>query len=218
MNDRDDGIDDAKAARIGKNIDLAFRFLDEVIDDPARLAELPDGATVAPLPPDDPELARETVDKVARWSEGGRDVRLYRIGAPPGERFAWAYRTVTPRWPTEGIEPVVEYHAKPDVLVVDFFNGRRQGIEIPTREFGTIFVDQETEEVVVNILPRFLGQVIQRDPGLIDVLLRPETTLYGISRDDVERIRRTLVGDRPVPDASSTSFAAIVERLELLTA
>ena len=218
MNDRDDGIDDAKTARIGKNIDLAFRFLDEVIDDPSRLAEIPDGATVVALPPDDPELARENVGKAARLSKGGRVVRLYRVGAPPDERFVWSYRTVTPRWPTEGIDPVAEYHAEPDVLVVDFFNGQRPGIRIPAGKFGLLFVDPETEEVVVNILPRFLSEVVPADPSLIDILLRPETTLHGISLEAVVKIKRSLMGDPPLPNIPPASFEMIVERLELLTA
>ncbi|MDP9364860.1 MAG: hypothetical protein M3Q10_11670 [Chloroflexota bacterium] len=218
MSDRDGRIGEVQATRIGKNIDLAFRFLDEVLDDPARLAEIPDGSTLAILPPDDPELAAENTDKAIRLDRAGKNVRLYALGRPPGERSVWAYRTVTPRWPTKGIDPVAQYDARSDILVVDFFNGRRQGVDLPTREFGTLFVDRDTEEVVAHVLPYFLSRAVRKDPGIIDVLLRPETTLHGITRQEVADIRHVLTGETLPVEAAPASFAVITERLELLTA
>ncbi len=58
---------DAANDRIGRNIDLAFQFLDEVIDAPAHADDVPDGATVVVLPVDDPEFNRGQMD-LARMS------------------------------------------------------------------------------------------------------------------------------------------------------
>ena len=219
MTEHDDGIDPAAADRIAKNIDLAFRFLGEAIDDPTRLAEIPDGATGVVLPPDDPEPATENMGKAIRLHEGGRDVRMYRLGAPAGERAVFSYRSLTPRWPTVDIDPVAKYDRATDILVVDFFNGRRRGtVQVPAGEFGVIFVDPDTEEVIVNVLLGFLARAIRRDPSLIDVLLRPETTLRGVSRPDIVEMKRRLAGDRGWSDERPASSAALTERLELLTA
>ncbi len=218
MSDHDDGIDDARADGIATNIDLAFRFLGEAFDDPSRLDEIPSGTALVVLPADDPETTAANLALAGRLSEEGRDVRMHRLGAAPGERSALAYRTVRPRWPTEGIDPVAEYDRATDTLFVDFFNGRRRGIDIPTRDLGLLFVDRNTEEVIANLVPDFLSRVVPRDPSLIDVLLRPETTLHGITRDEVREVRAALGHRDPGPDAPPATFAAIAERLELLTA
>jgi hypothetical protein len=42
MDERDDGIDEARAATITANIDRAFAFVADVIDDPAILERIPD--------------------------------------------------------------------------------------------------------------------------------------------------------------------------------
>jgi hypothetical protein len=81
-----DEITDLVTEHIGKNIDLAFRLMQEIIDNPALAAEIPNGATLVMLPPDDPDLARANIELAERLAREGRDVYLQRVGGPPGRR------------------------------------------------------------------------------------------------------------------------------------
>jgi hypothetical protein len=149
---------DTPDARITKNIDLAFRFLEEVIEEPARADTLPERATLFLLPPDDPGFNQEQMVLAQMAATTGKETFIWRLGAPKGEQPAVPVRSITPRWPRAGIDPIAVYDRDSDILVVDFFNGTRRGeIEIGTREFGVLLVDSDTEEIVVNVVPRFLS-------------------------------------------------------------
>lgn len=212
----DDTRDDARAAQIERNIELAFQFAKELVEDPTRMEQLPAEATVFVAPPDDPGFNEEQLGRAMRAAKTNKQVYLWRLGAPTGERAAFLTRVFAPRWPTHGIDPAAVYDRVSDTLVVDFFRGRRPGIPIPSEVFGLLFVDEQTEEVVGNILPEFLSRVVRRDVALIDVLLRPETELHGITRQEVGQIRDALRRDAAAPAAPPASFATLVERMEHL--
>lgn len=218
MTDHDDGIDAARAALIEKNIDLAFRFLKELIDDPEKIGQVPSGSTVYVMSRGEPEFNRIQMARAQRAAESGRLAHLWQLDAPPGERSALEVRTTKPRWPTEGLDPVALYDRAKDLLVVDFFGRRRAGVPIPTDAFGILFVDLATDEIVVHVLPAFLSQAVPRDPTLIDVLLRPETVLEGITRDEVRAIRNALAHHGVVLPPVPAPFEELTEHLQLLTA
>src|SRR5690242_7090819 len=62
----DDTMDDARAVQIERNIDLAFQFAQELVEDPARMTELPSEATVFVAPPDDPRFNEEQLARAMR--------------------------------------------------------------------------------------------------------------------------------------------------------
>lgn len=220
MNEPDDGIDEARAATITKNIDLAFRSIAEMLDDPSKIEQVPDGATLFVAPEDNPALERNQTQRALEMAAAGQTSYLWRLGRPPGERSAWHVRTLTPRWPTDGIDPVAVYDHATDLLVVDFFNNRRHGdTKIGTPDLGILVVDSATNEVIANALPEFLDRLVRRDPTMIDVLLRPETELRGVTRQEIVRLRARLRGEAGLAVAAApATFAAISERLEKLSA
>jgi hypothetical protein len=221
MSDRETIDDDSRNAFVEANIDLAFQFLEEIIDEPTRGEHLPSGSTVYVVPPDAPALLRGQTGRALRAAQAGASAYLWRLGVPPGERAAWRAHVISPHWPTEGIDPAALYDRASDTLVIDFFRGRRQGKPIPSEAQGLLYVDEETDEVVVNVVPQFLGAVVSRDPNLIDVLLRPETELRGMTADEAREMRDSLAGgDAAAPEtlASFADLATRMERLEPLTA
>ncbi|HEU5430632.1 MAG TPA: hypothetical protein VFU81_03165, partial [Thermomicrobiales bacterium] len=192
MSDRE-AMDDERAAFIDANIDLAFRFLEELFDEPARIEQVPSGSTVYVVPPDAPAVWRGQTARALRAAESGKAAYLWRLGVPAGERAAWRAHVIAPHWPTEGIDPAALYDRASDTLVIDFFRGRRQGVPIPSESYGLLYVDQETDEVVVNVMPQFLAGVVHRDSSLIDLLLHPATQLRGITVDEVREMRNSLL-------------------------
>jgi hypothetical protein len=216
-----DDIDEERAALIDRNIELAFALAHEIVEQPARLDELPSGAMVFVVPPDDPAFAEAQTNRALRAARTGNEAYLWRLDAPAGERAAFRARVITPRWPMEGIDPAAVYYRAIDTLVVDFFHGRREGVPLPGERFGVLFIDEGTEEVVVNILPQFLSRVVRRDYALIDVLLRPETELHGITQAEVRQIRNMLAhstSEAAAPPAEFLTIVAHMEKLEALTA
>lgn len=89
MTTGDDGITDERAERIGQNIDLAFRFLDEVLDDPSRLDALPDEATVVFVPGDDPGLAAANLATAERLVADQTRAEVWLVDIPDAGREPW---------------------------------------------------------------------------------------------------------------------------------
>jgi hypothetical protein len=219
MNERNE-LGDEQAAFIDANIDLAFSFLEEIIDEPDRIGQMPSGSTVYVVPPDAPAVLRGQTARALRAAQAGKNAWLWRLGVSGGDRAAWRAHVVSPRWPTEGIDPAALYDHASDTLVVDFFRGRRQGGPIPSESFGMLYVDQDTDEVVVNVLPQFLGSVVRRDPRLIDLLLRPESELRGITADEARSLRASLLRGvvESAPVATFVDLSRRMRQLEPLTA
>ena len=76
--------DTVTARMIDRNIDLAFDHLRAILDNPDRLAEVPNGATVAYIPDDDAELAQYNLALALFAFARGKNVYLRHVGAPPG--------------------------------------------------------------------------------------------------------------------------------------
>ena len=57
-----------------RNLALAGQFLQAVLDDPALVEQIPDGATLVLIPDDDPELARFNLDLGWKAVLAGEDV------------------------------------------------------------------------------------------------------------------------------------------------
>jgi len=204
-------------ARVTRNIDLAFQFLNEVIDAPARADEVPSGASIFVMPAADPEFNREQMELARIAATAGRETFLWRLGVPPEERAAFRVSSLTPRWPQVGIDPVAFYDRDEDILIVDFFNDRRRGtVTIGTGEFGELHVDAATGEIIAQVLPHFLAAAVPREPSVIDILLRPETELRGVTRTEVVEIKRALLADHWQPEAPIASFAAMTDPLARL--
>ncbi|HEX5502049.1 MAG TPA: DUF5647 family protein [Thermomicrobiales bacterium] len=58
----------------GRNLVRAGEFLQAVLDDPALVEQIPDGATLVLIPDDDPELARFNMDLGWKAVLAGEDV------------------------------------------------------------------------------------------------------------------------------------------------
>jgi hypothetical protein len=62
-----------------RNITLSFEFAKSIIDDPAILEEIPDGATLVLLPADEPDLARENLRLGIEAAERGENVYIRHV-------------------------------------------------------------------------------------------------------------------------------------------
>ena len=74
MTTRSDAIDDGTKSRVSPHIELALRFTLALFEDPAKLDEFPDGATLVLLPDDDPDLAESNLQGGIRMIRAGQDV------------------------------------------------------------------------------------------------------------------------------------------------
>lgn len=64
-----------------RNITLSFEFAKSIVDDPAILDEVPDGATLVLLPSDEPDLARENLRLGIAAAERGENVYLRHVSS-----------------------------------------------------------------------------------------------------------------------------------------
>lgn len=68
-----------KAGFPERNVTLSFEFAKSIIDDPAILEEIPDGATLVLLPDDEPDLARENLRLGIETAQRGEDVYIRHV-------------------------------------------------------------------------------------------------------------------------------------------
>ncbi len=69
-------IDEATAAQVTRNIELAFEFTSSIFADPSVADGLPKGATVVLIPDDDPDLAETNLAIAIEAFHSGRNVFL----------------------------------------------------------------------------------------------------------------------------------------------
>ena len=62
-----------------RNITLSFEFAKSIIDDPAILEEIPDGATLVLLPENEPDLAKENLRLGVEAAERGENVYIRHV-------------------------------------------------------------------------------------------------------------------------------------------
>ena len=77
-----EAIDADATSRVNRNIELARRFTLALFEDPAKLDELPDGATLVLLPDDDPDLAESNLQGGIRMVRAGMDVVFRDLRTP----------------------------------------------------------------------------------------------------------------------------------------
>lgn len=79
--------------RITKNLEQTGRLLNEIVEDPDILDEIPDGAMVVLLPVDDPKGVEQNIEGARRACNAGRivHVRTMRSAAriPLKKRVGW---------------------------------------------------------------------------------------------------------------------------------
>ncbi|HET8523368.1 MAG TPA: DUF5647 family protein [Thermomicrobiales bacterium] len=73
-NSNTEQTDDAVLAE--RNIELAFTFMHDVLDDPALLDEIPDGVTLVLIPADDPATAEANLAIATAEARRGRNVYI----------------------------------------------------------------------------------------------------------------------------------------------
>lgn len=88
MSGRDIAMTADEKVLTAANLALAARFIDEYLDDPDRFDDIPDGAAVVMLPPDDPGVATANREIADRLAADGRRVVLARIGPQTRDRSA----------------------------------------------------------------------------------------------------------------------------------
>jgi hypothetical protein len=62
-----------------RNIELAFSFMHDVLDDPALLDEIPEGTTLVLIPSDDPATAEANLQIATTEARKGRDVSIRHV-------------------------------------------------------------------------------------------------------------------------------------------
>ncbi len=234
MSEHDDGIGDAQAKRIAANIDLAFRFLGEAFDEPARLERIPDGASLVFVPDDDPDLAQANLARAVKLADEGHPVDLVPLGDPVAAfRAASTDKLAVARTPSgervivrdlqkvhlseAGREPTqvaIVYDRTNDVLLVDLHPTSRPAVVLPPipggREYLSLRVDPDTAEVVGVRIEAFLALAVEREPFLLRALAIAEVR----GANDFETFelrRRGEAASRGQWDAES--FLAEIERL-----
>lgn len=91
-------------------IGLGFDLLRSVIADPVLLEQLPDGATIAIVPEDDPEVAQINLEAARHAAQKGEDVRYHFVGSDGRPIHGTGYRfTIDLRDETWGTDPRLEF-------------------------------------------------------------------------------------------------------------
>ena len=222
MTEHDDGIDPVAAERIGKNIDLAFRFLGELIDDPVRLDHAPNGSSLIVLPYDDPELGVLNLGQASKLAAAGHVVRLQRVGVPkPGEPgwpdievFEVHSGHLAPKWPVAaGGYPVAGYDPGVDALTVELFATPRPPSTImPINAYVWMLVDMAADEAVGLLVPHFRSRVMEEAPLVGEFLLLSFGDVVGISKEEAHRLRDEIgFGQRPVHPQQLAELGAVTK-------
>ncbi|HEY7031009.1 MAG TPA: DUF5647 family protein [Thermomicrobiales bacterium] len=170
------------AEQTTKNLALLGRFLREALNEPALLDRIPDDSMVVLMPSDDPEFARRNLGLITRAMESGKNVVIQRVGVPlldipawrANERTTIETKMLSPRWPAvvapEPGDLVIVYDRDRDILLVDFFGLRRQGMGVPITAEAAARVDIDVQEVVGYLLVGFLDRVVLAAPHLTSLL------------------------------------------------
>lgn len=179
-----------EATQTTANLGLAAQFVRELIERPEDHEVLPEDALLVLLPgddPGDPELSRANIQMADRFAAEGRHVVTWVVGMP-----ALSGPQALPRWPrTLGEGSGITYDRPKDLLTVVL--SRPEGPTTPVRVHpnATVLMDPDTRLVRVLTIPHFLAEAAPKSLALLDLLLRPDTTLVGISRDELRSLRNT---------------------------
>lgn len=152
----------SRVDQTGRNIDLAFQLLDDVIADDEAFDEIPDGGTLVLLPYDDVKLTLQNLAMAHRVAITGKTVYLRRVGAPPASIHGLYARQTSPsllRWSApSGLtsQPSIEYDPIADAEVFDFSGGRRSTFRLPVSTGIALLVDFDRQEAVGYSVPEAL--------------------------------------------------------------
>jgi hypothetical protein len=191
---------------IAHNIDLAFRFLSEVADDPAILEQIDSCKALVLLPPDDPpqpELTVANTQLARRLAEAGHEVIMWAVESPSAKG-----PRVLGRWPIlpNSSDPVITYDRDRDVLAVDLVTTERPAMLARSASPAVLRVDPETRIIVGFTVPRFLAAAAPKSMLLFDLLLRPAARLHGITLGELHGIREAMVhGGRRIKSTPLTT-------------
>lgn len=211
MSERDDAMTEEERTHTTANLALAARFIDEYLDDPDRFGNIPDGAAVVLLPPDDPAVATANLALADRLAADGRRVVLARVGLPASDHPAWegtmrrslAVRTIRPGWAAD-LDPdraAVTYDAGRDVLLVDLAGGRRRGSAWPVNEAVAVLVDVDAQEAFGYVVTGFLSHAVRRVPRL--ALILSGAALRSLTSDELGGL------DLSIPDEATDGHAMV---------
>lgn len=110
------------------------------------------------------------------------------------------HRTFHPHWPDRtAVDPdrvTFSYWQAIDTLMVDFTGENPPAVSVPLdlggdRDYVYLRLHPTTEEVLGLQIEDFLGYGVHRHPSLLDTL--DLATLLGISRPEIDRVRREIV-------------------------
>jgi hypothetical protein len=190
MTDDNTGLNDQERAHTAANLELASRFIRELLNAPEHAGDIPEGAALVLMPEADPELAFANIALADRLSAEGQSVIMQRVGIVGPARPEWQgkeissinVRQLTPHWAGE-IDPeqiVIVYDANRDVLWIDFFGGNARQTAVPRNGFALVTVNLETKEAFGYIIPSFVSHAVRKVTRLAQILavaeLRPLTT------------------------------------------
>lgn len=103
-------------------IGQGFDLLRSLIADPTLLEQLPDGATIAIIPEDDPEVAQINLEAAGRAAQKGKDTYYHFIGSDGRPIRGTRYRfTIDLRDETWGTAPRPEFDGKTAAAMRDIF-------------------------------------------------------------------------------------------------
>ena len=181
------------------NIRLAGRLIDEILDDPTTLGDVPFQATVVVLPSEDPGLALRNLALAARLAATGDTVYLAGVGNVAGSgAFEGPTPHITSRWAQGGIL-TIRADLTATRLILDFSGGRPTSVLSIHRDVGLLVVDN-SGEVVGLAVPETLASLLVQQAN------------RGRAADIAPSVRYLSSAD--LPEAS----AALIEDLALIAA
>lgn len=142
------------ADQTGRNIDLAFQLLNEVLEDDDAFDAIPSGGTLILLPYDDPKLALRNLAMALRSANAGQGVYLRLVGAPPAssdDPYPWQSALFNLRLAASSVfsgQLSIEYDPITDAQVFDFSAGHRSTFRLPVSTGIALLVDFGSLEAV----------------------------------------------------------------------
>jgi hypothetical protein len=166
------------------NLELTKRFVEELLDDPSGLDDVPEGSRIVLIPADDPELGQLNFETAVREMMQGRRVVMRLVGGLAPEAEAWKAADIRnifmhevkfPEKSLQASDVKIVWDQSRDTLLVDFFADRQFDVKwLPLGRHIMLRVETSNHEIVGYRISSFFQLDALRSLALLRAFRKAE--------------------------------------------